>query len=440
MPTRLPFIAGHVIPPEHFINRKGEIRRMVSRVLNGESVAVTGEPRSGKTSLLHYLSAPALREALYGEEGARLVFHYTDSQAWESKLSRKKLLRRAFAPLVEAVRQQEANSPLLRAYRKCERDGFSVSAMEGFLPQLLRARWHVVLLIDEFDTLLLHPRLNVGEFYGGLRTLSSRFGRAFSLIIASRQPVSVLNERTRVLARTGSPLFNTLWDQPLKPFGEDAACAVLGQGGERFSEADRAFARRVAGGHPYLLQCVGAALWDAYEDGESTDGEEIGRALLRNAESGLADTWAHWSPAARKVFAIVALDQAPLLLGKREFDLEALRPLLSVYPAEKRYLQDRGLIAPDDRYPSGYRVTAEVMLWWLAETLLAMLRQVDADGGDEALGQLLAREEWLGLFKRGEREQWIKAVRALGQLAGEGVRVFIREAAAGLGRGLSGAK
>ncbi len=298
--------------------------------------------------------------------------------------------------------------------------------------------WHLVLLLDEFDVVLNHPSLGSGEFFSKLRTLTSRFGHALSMIIASRQSVAELNMQTQHLTG-GSPFFNTAWELPLKPFDEKAARQVLQRGGKdkRFSEEEVRFILRIAGGHPYLLQYAGAALWDAYESEmpPSERKEYVGQELLRTAESALAVTWHNWSADKRKAFALIALDQAPLLLGKREFDLEKLRDAALACRAEVRYLEDRGFITKEERYPSGYCATAEVMLWWLSEKLLELLRQAGTES-EEELGQFLAREEWLGLFKRGEREQWVKAVRALGQFAGEGARVFIREAAAGLGRGI----
>ena len=47
-----------------------------------------GEPRSGKTSLLLYLSAPETRKELYGEEGERLLFSFLDAQTFGTNSAR----------------------------------------------------------------------------------------------------------------------------------------------------------------------------------------------------------------------------------------------------------------------------------------------------------------------------------------------------------------
>ena len=44
---------GNPVPPPHFIGRNKELRRIINRLLQqGQSSAIIGEPRSGKTSLL----------------------------------------------------------------------------------------------------------------------------------------------------------------------------------------------------------------------------------------------------------------------------------------------------------------------------------------------------------------------------------------------------
>ena len=53
-----PFFYGNPVPPDQFLDRRRELRRITGRIVNqGQSTAIVGEPRSGKTSLLLYLSA-----------------------------------------------------------------------------------------------------------------------------------------------------------------------------------------------------------------------------------------------------------------------------------------------------------------------------------------------------------------------------------------------
>ena len=430
-PVRTPFIVGRVVPPDKFINRQREICDAVSLLLTGQSLAITGEPRSGKSSLLHYLKE--CRD-LYGVGSDRLVFFYADVQSWPDALTRQGFWERAFEPLVQAIRQQTPDSSLLETYAACQREKFGTFGLERFLAQLQEAGWHLVLLLDEFDVLLHHPVLNSTEFYGGLRSLASRYGPALTLVIGSRRSLSELNEATQKYTRTGSPFFNFVNEIPLRPFEREEALKVLDQADPPFEEAEREQVLTLAGGHPYLLQIAGDALWQARMGGLSRiqRWRSVGEELLRAADAGLREIWQGWTPRMRWAFAIIALDEAPLLLGQREFDLEALRPWVEEGCREVRRLREKGFITEDAQSPSGYRVTAKVMLWWLAEELLAALHSSDDD-----VDRILAREEWLGLLKRGEVEAMVNAVQGLGKIVTEGAQGFIKAMAEGFGKAIA---
>ncbi len=434
-----PFIVGNPVPPEHFINRRREVRRAVSLLLSGQSLAFTGEPRIGKTSLLDYLKAPETRRELYGEAGERLVFRYFDAQSWPDGFSRIAFWKQALEPLVEAIRRQAPTSPLLELHRECSKEEYGTYVLERLFANLQESGWHLVLLLDEFDAVLQHPQLNSTEFYGGLRTLASRYGQALTIVLASRRPLSDLNAETQHYARTGSPFFNFVKEFPLKPFSRRDSEAILDQALVRFNfrlkERDHIF--HMAGGHPYLLQVAADALWNAYADGLPLNArlQRVDEELLRVAADTLRDTWRNWPPAMRLVFAIIALDEAPSLLNEREFDLGPLLKALQSHPRELRQLKEKGFIVesqrPDWRMRSGYEVAAKVMLLWLAEELISELRH------EEDLRQLMEREEWIGLLKQKERDTLIEAVRGLGKLDYEGTQSFVKAAAEGLGKGIT---
>ncbi len=110
-----PFISGNPVSQESFINRQHEIRRVVGRVLNhGQSSAILGEPRSGKTSLLQYLKAPEIRPALYGGGETNLFFSYVDSQALGAQFTPAKFWEYILEPVGKAIGGK--SSPLKEAY------------------------------------------------------------------------------------------------------------------------------------------------------------------------------------------------------------------------------------------------------------------------------------------------------------------------------------
>ena len=300
----------------------------------------------------------------------------------------------------------------MTAYETARDEGFSTFTLERLLARMQNEGWQMVLLLDEFDALLYHPTLKRTEFYGGLRSLASHYGAALTLVIASRQPLSELNQRTQEYTRGGSPFFNFAPEIPLKPFEREDALALLDRARDRFTREEQEWLLNLTGGFPHLLQIAGDVLWHAYEDGQ--DAAERRRTtyqtLFRAADAGMRDIWHHWTPDMRKAFAIVALDMLQGKLGRRAFDVKPLRRALQDLPRALRLLEERGYLRKADT-ENGYTITAGVMIGWVVEEMLRLL------GSGEALTSTLAREEWLGPLKRGEKEALEKAIRGLGNIA-----------------------
>lgn len=429
-----PFQVGSAVTPRSLVGRGRELRRLAGGILNGgQSAALVGEPRTGKTSLLGYLMAAETRQELFGEGGGKIRFQLLDAQALGAGFAPSAFWERALASLAEVVKQ---DATLQSAWRTCRLEKFGTFVLERLFAHLQAAGWRLVLLLDEFDTVLHHPALNQAEFYGGLRSLASRY-ESLALVIASRQSLSDLNRATQEFSRMGSPYFNFLQEIDLGAFKEREALALLAQGGACFTRQDIKYLRRVAGGHPFLLQAAAQALWDAYDEAEG-DAQaryrQAGDYLLHQAQPVLEDAWRLWTPEMQKAFTILALDNMPLLLGqRREYDLNALLQSLPDYAPELRILEARGYICPDAQLPGGWGLQAEVMSWWLAEELTQALRQ-----GDE-LGGWLQAQGWEGLLKRGEKAALVRAGKKVADFLKGGVEVFIRTAAEGLGKGVTGA-
>jgi len=430
-----PFFYGNPVSPNQFIGRRRALRRVVSRILNqGQSTAVVGEPRSGKTSLLLYLSAPETHEDLYGERGESglgrpLLFTYLDAQTLGGAFTQARFWEHALHPL--RAEMADPASPLAQAYRTCRENDFGCFVLERLLAQMRADDWRLVLLLDEFDALLHHPVLNKAEFFGSLRSLASRSRGALALVIASRCPLTELNKETQELSRTGSPYFNFLDELTLGPWPNKDVEALLRRA-ERFTPDDRRFVVRVAGGHPYLLQAAAFELWEAYAEGLDDTGarrREAGKRLYDKAALILEDTWRLWPPATRRAFTIVALaDVARMLEQRRFYEIPLVRDRRDV-GRELRALAKQGFVTQDDAAPTDYRVRTQAFLWWLADELVRTVR-------DEApFEEWLSKQEMGILLTKGEREQLDEAVRAIGGLLEDGASTLIEAAATGVVRG-----
>jgi hypothetical protein len=429
-----PFSSRNPCTVNEFVNRKDIVNRVVNRLLNsGQSSAIVGEPRMGKTSLMLFISDLQNRNCLFGETGDSLLFQYLDAETLGNSFSQADFWVYALQPISTRLLISRSPANLLTVYQNCRANQFGTFVIEQLLAQMKVVGWHLVLLLDEFDYFLHHPILNGAEFFGGLRSLASRYGPALTLIIANRQSLSSLNDQTQQFSRTGSPYFNFLHEDTLGGFSEKDARELLTKGKGKMTGSEKKLILRLAGGHPFLLQAGAAALWEAYLEDEEGQAKSlyVCNELFKAASGMMDDTWRNWPVEVRQVFAIVALDNMPSLLGERDFDISALLHTLPDYNLEIRYLDQRGFITADERLPGGWRVSCEVMLWWLADVLAKALKDKDN------LGNFLYREQWDGLWKIKEKSQFIKSVKWLGTVGKTGAEAFIKAAAEGFGKGIS---
>ena len=408
-----PFLTGNPVPAQDFINRRRELRRVTGRIRRyGQSSAITGEPRSGKTSLLHYLMDEKRCSEWCEGADARLFFRYLDVDTLGDDFSQADFWQRALEPLAAALDDVPQN--VSAAFDICHANGYTTYTLEKLLARMSQARLRLVLLIDEFDRLLGHASLNNAEFYGSLRSLVTRSGGALALVLASRSTVSALNAATQEFSRTGSPYFNFLEEIPVRPFSKKSAEKLLNKAGERFTQEERSEILRYADGHPYYLQVAASTLWEVCNDLESeempVEKNRWGLAyqgFYQKVAPTIEDTWNLWSPATRKILAILVLDEIPTLLGERRFNLENLRSQLSAHKGELGSLEYRGFIRKAPELPSGWEISAKVMLMWIGNRLSRGL------GEEEQTTRWLALEGWEGMFTRREKEQLVKTAQRL---------------------------
>ena len=423
-----PFFYGNPVSPDQFIGRRQELRRITNRIVNqGQSTAVVGEPRIGKTSLLLYLAAPETRGDLYESGGERLLFSFIDNQALGGRCNQAQFWELALRPLHEGVIVPASSLRLVQAYRTCQKNAFGTFTLERLLAQMNTEGWRLVLLLDEFDVLLHHQVLSCAEFFGGLRTLASR-SRALALVIASRHPLTSLNKDTQQFSRTGSPYFNFLDEITLGPLPKKAITQLLDRAGDRFTTEDRRFIAEVAGGHPYLLQVAAYELWETYEDGEENPylrRRQAWESLYDKAALILGDTWRLWSPATRRAFTAVALAHIPRLLKQREFHVKRLIRDMRDFGPELRSLKKRGFVAQEENISIGWRVRPQAFLWWLADELVRTVRD------ETPFEEWLQKQEFGVLLTRGEKQQLDKGVRTIVGLLKGGVTTLIEAAAKG---------
>lgn len=421
-----PFITGEVVPPEKFVGRRNEIRRLSSNIMKGSSSIVVGDPRVGKTSLLKYLSAPQKAEYLYGEKALKQYFQYFNAHTFNDDFDEAQFWQQAIEPLYKKIVALKPDncSSIESAYMKCTQTKFShYPSLENLFEKLDTSGWRLVLLVDEFDVVLEHPKLNNKGFLGNLRTLACHSSLAY--IAAARQSLLQIEAKTKGYA-DGSPYFNILNLFTLGPIRDEDCMELLEWAGERFTVEDRRYLIELTGRYPYLLQVAASELWEAYIELPGKTDEryrQVERKLYDVVAKMFNDMWKLWSPEMRIAFIGAGLpDMALNNLKLRKHNLISEIKNMS---AELRELQTRGLISEDPKRNSKWRVCSSISLWWLADQIVREVR-------DEASCQKwLVNQKIEGLLTTSEQKKWADILSSVGEVLKDGAKTLVEATAKG---------
>jgi len=434
-----PFFYGNAAPTDCFIGRRKELRRVIGRLMKyGQSSAIIGDPRVGKTSLLNYLSSQDIRSDLYGDKADRWHFFQIDLTMLESHCTPARFWEHALNPIKEQIEKESEDYPLLKSYNECCGD-FGNFALEKLFLSLRKAGWRFILLLDELDNLLHHPVLNNAEFFGGLRALSSRSEGAFSIIFTSRMTLSQLNASTQEMNPTGSPFFNIFSEITLGPLADKETEHLFSLAKYRFTTSDKESLCALAGKHPYLLQAACAALWDAYNEERMLYPADYNKymtdQLCRELRAFFPEIWKVWSPELRKAFTTVAVAHQVRLMSEKNSAVSNFLERIHEWKPELEDLRERGWIIKDENCEGGYSVAPRIMLTWLADELIRIGRE-EKESKDPF-------EKWLsvegidGTLTINEKKLFKNMLRSWAGTLGQGTTTIIQASCAGLGFGMA---
>ena len=302
-----PFLYGKPVPFDRFVGRGLEVKKIFERIYNGESTAIVGQPHIGKSSLIGYITDEETKKE-WMDDTTTHAFVEIDSHLlsesdqpvdfWQQVLSQ-----------IETVFPDEVT---LKEVQNVARGGFGNFPLKDFFATISKKGRRVVLLIDEFDALLHHPKFNTAYFLGALRSISTITRGGLVLITASRLSITEMNRLSRTY---GSPFFNTLSHLLVPPLGQPEVDKLLDQAldgsGVTFSQRDRIYLRVVAGRHPYLLQVASATLFDSIIQEKKPDEEryqDAGRILQSLVAPHFDDLWKHLSPSAQTVSVVFSTE------------------------------------------------------------------------------------------------------------------------------------
>lgn len=266
------FHRSAVREPAFFFDRAREIDRVTELLVRGQSVALVGPRRIGKTSLLLRLAQTLGAQAISAA--------YLDCQTW-GDLPPGAVFARVAEGLdalmgEERDRQDAAEVPLHTVQRRAagaRRDGRPL-----------------VILLDELDALCARAEAHA-ETLAGLRALA--MSDTVRFVTASVRPVQDWLS-IEAAARCAASL-NFLAQLRLGLFSHAEAAELLAElsarGGRRFSDELIAWLISLAGAHPFYLQIVGYCAFDYFEAHDEADSAHA-RECIR--QSFLDEAAPHW--------------------------------------------------------------------------------------------------------------------------------------------------
>jgi hypothetical protein len=374
-----PFIYGKPVPPNRFVGRQSAVRTIFARLSNSESTTIVGLSHSGKSSLLRYIRDEDVRADWLGDSGS-YYFVDIDCHLIPPSFEPINFWQEILTQIAEAFPQEEVRTQI----EVVQQAGYGSFTLQSLFRLLERHEKRVVLLLDEFDVLLSHPNFNTAEFFGALRSLTTQ-SNSLTLVAASRVPTADMNRRTQQINPLGSPFFNNLAEADLPVFRPSEVDQLIDQAiagtSVSFTEEDRAFIIRMAGGNPFLTQMTAAELFDTYVQGLSGERQRaiVTRSVPKLAHSHFEDLWRSLNDAEKRVMLALVLAE---LAGQMEGQDVDLTRYLEGGDADTslRYLVGWGLVekfSEDNRYDDGgyfaihrasyWRIGAGWMVYWLSQ-------------------------------------------------------------------------
>jgi hypothetical protein len=343
------------VEPEMFFGRHTDVATIVERLtaVQGDSVALIGGRRMGKTSMLEALLRtivvadgdliflPLLLD-LSGEgiDSASVFFQTVTALAWESLA--------ALLPAPQDLPAPRPSAPPAPTFR---------ATLEGWnrltMTQCGR-RLRLILLLDECEEIVEQPW--AAEAHAGLRALlvgQTTRGLLKVVMAGSHRFLTQVHQR-------GSPLWNVLVYHMLRVLDEAATRDLILQptGGALPEPVVQAIAAQ-SGGHPRLAQYLMYQLWG--QGLEHAIPAQV--AQIAVAFSTHVNDFEDWMRGLGELGSTVyhALAQAPAPLGEHEIHAAVSVPLADVLTALSA-LSYHGLVVQDDT--RRYHVTAQMFHDW----------------------------------------------------------------------------
>lgn len=276
--------------PKHFFGRRREISKIFSRIgaSRPQSIAVVGDRRIGKSSLLNQIYNPEVRAQFLDEPG-RYTFLFIDFQQ-RRHIAIDEFFQDLFAQLAEALGPSavEGLEPSFDATRKV-------------LARLRQSGQRLIILFDEFDAVTTNTRFDL-DFYSFLRACANNYDVAY--VTSSSRDLQELCHTAQI---ADSPFFNIFTNVYLRAFSAAEARDLIAIPSAAAGVPLEHYQRDIldlAGFFPFFLQIACSSFVDALTEGAGADGmlrRTVEELFLDEARGHFRFIWEHFDSDHREV-------------------------------------------------------------------------------------------------------------------------------------------
>ncbi|MCP4547306.1 MAG: serine/threonine protein kinase [bacterium] len=392
VPLPTPFFFGPIAKGNAFLGRGHEMSTIFSRLHHGESSAIVGELRSGRSSLLYKLADTGTRKVYLGDLADKITVHRMDLSAITDEYTPGAFWKEC----LESLYDHPGDAKTVKFLEKAEGFGYERRHLQRLFDHLGATSRRLVLLLDDFEQLVERRNFRSdSQFFALLRTIVTTGN--LTMIPASCLTVSELNKMFPPVSKNQSPYFNHVIDVHLRPFEDETIEELLGRAGEEFSAKDRAFIRQLAGRQPYLLQALGATLFEIRGEDRRV---QAAQEFYRRVHEYFDELWMRLENRCKTVAIILGMAQWAGEVEGRNFEYSEIGSRDDVGSELKKLailgLAEHSLVecTPGHSYCLLWRgerweIAAHVFSWWLWE----LVASEDSLNG-EAYDSLLTQKEW----------------------------------------------
>ena len=400
--------------PDLFVGRGALVVDIAARVRRGESFAVLGGTRIGKTTLFQQVKRE-LDQLPETPSGQRIVPVLLSAQQF-GRLSRSAIFSAVLDELRGAVSGAAAET-LATAVGELRTNAVDEDyAFDHFTSALRDAMrqdqgFALFILLDEVDELRRHDWSKT--FFGNHRFLvsQSEMRQRISLMIAGTlSSASLWNT-------AGSPFYNVVTIVELVLLDDDDLRGLIGIGFPEGlpAEIETELLAEV-GGHPYLMQYFLSRIWESGTDGAPVT--HAGRRFLKERRGDLKRWWAACGEDARPLFGQIARASEPF---KKHAAIEIFGDVDRVERALDQLLVN-GLVREVDtnRFCTGSRLFARWALERLTPDTVPTLTGVSVEDVPTETGPLPERFADLRTIWEGRQANFAQLTPEFYRRMGEG--------------------